>query len=453
MEKEVLLECMKKNNLKKYMNFEKIYEFSLYIMVIEIFLGGSGKVYNVPWRMMMMIFMVVLASIKIIKGTVVPKNLICGLGILWTYCIIWIFIGLVEGNLLKDGISDVTNFIALVYIPIIVLVQNKKDMFNKIIKILKITMLILSSITIILFLGSYCLRVVDINVGAFLEAFNKETNYGVITGGLYNLKFARVYFMNGLFMQFSLVFFIYDILNYGRKRDYINTLIILLGIFSSSTRGYWVGAGVVIILMLILVNKIQRKKLFNILVICLVISSPIMFTSTFKTEIVDRVISITDFSKDTSNKVRNIQISSMIKKIKEKPLIGSGFGANLEEYQEKTGLNGRHFEVYYLELIYKTGLLGVLIIISIGFKQFYCMFNNIIFNKNIIKKDKESAIAVTIGVIACLVTGITNPYMQGTIGIFTITCFSAGYFIFNNGTQYINLNKGFKLLGEKIGKN
>lgn len=453
MEKKVLLENIKADKLKKYINVEKIYEIFIYIMVIEIFLGGSGKLYNIPWRMMIIVFMFIFASIKIINGSELPKGLIIGLCIIFSYSFAWILIGFIKGNSLKAGVDDITNFIALIYIPILLVVSEKRRVFINIIKILKVSMIILASLTIILFLSSYILRFINIDVGAILEEFNKKTNYGLITGALYNFKFARVYFMNGLFMQFSLVFFIYDILNYGRKRDYLRTLIILLGVFSSSTRGYWIGAAIVILLLIFLVNKIQRKKLFKIVIICLIVSSPIMFTKVFKTEVIDRIISITDFSEDTSNKVRNIQINSMLTEIKKDILIGDGFGANLIEYQEKTGLSGRNFEVYYLELIYKTGIVGFLIISSILCKQFYCMFKDIILNKSNVEKDREYSVALTIGVISCFITGLTNPYMQGTIGIFTVSCFSAGYFIFNENTKYIKLNSMFNLFGEKSGKN
>ena len=425
------------------LNTEKIYEIFIYLMVIEIFLGGSGKINNIPLRMLIMIFMFGFASIKIIKGVEIPKGLIISLIILFGYSFIWIIIGVVKGNVLKFAIDDITNFIALIYIPILLIVHEKKRVFINIIKILKISMLILSSITTILFILSYILIHNNIDFIAVLEKFNNDTNYGLITGSLYNFKFARLYFSNGLFMQFSLAFFIYDVLNYGRKRDYLNCLIILAGIFSSSTRGYWIGAAIVIFMLIILVNKIQRKKLFKIIMVCLVISSPIMFTKTFKTEVIDRIVSITNFSEDPSNKIRTIQINSMLTEIEKQPLIGAGFGADLVEYQAKTGLSGRFFELYYLELIYKTGILGFSIILIILFKRLYHMFKEIILKENNNNKNKEEyeyAVAMTVGVISCLITGLTNPYMQGTIGIFTISCFSASYYIFNKNIEYIKFN-------------
>lgn len=436
------------------MSKNKFVNILLFIMIIEIFLGGSGKIFNIPIRIGLLLIMLITTLIYIVKyKPEIPKNLIIGIFALWMYCACWVILGVINGNNILHSLNDVTNFFSIIYIVIIlVITKSNKKAFKLIISNLKICMLVLSIVTIILFVGSYIGTFFDINIGSMLEWFNNNTNYGIITGALYNFKFARVYFVGGIFMQVSLAFFIYDILNKNRVRDYIYTVIILLGIFSSSTRGYWIGAVIVILMMIIMTNKKQKIRIAKVLLVVSVIFSPIVFTPFFKNEVINRVISVSDFSKDVSNQTRTIQIEYMMDKIKEKPVLGSGFGANLTEYEVETGLSGRQFEVYYLELVYKTGILGMLILLSIFLIPFYFMFKNVIFNENILDEDKELLKALVIGGVSAIITGITNPYMQGTVGIFIIVLMICGYFIVNENTEKINL-KNNKWLKENFRKN
>ncbi|WP_370774092.1 hypothetical protein [Clostridium sp.] len=62
--------------------------------------------------------------------------------------------------------------------------------------------------------------------------------------------------------------------------------------------------------------------------------------------------------------------------IKEKPVLGWGFGAHIDEYPQymedngfTTSVSSSSFELYYVELVFKTGVIGVLIFFG------YLVFN------------------------------------------------------------------------------
>ncbi|WP_436512581.1 O-antigen ligase family protein [Clostridium thermobutyricum] len=423
-------------------NIKNVNKILLIILIIEILIGGSGKIFNIPIRIGILGIALILTIINILKYKYkIPKNLLLSISCLWVYSIMWVVIGILKGNNFKYALEDITNFFCIIYIVIILIfTEYKKNNFIKIINILKVCMIILSIITIALFIGSYIGNYIGINVGGELEKFNNATNYGVITGGIYGMKFARVYFINGIFMQVALPFFIYDILNKNRLKDYIFTIIILLGIFSSSTRGYWLGAVVVLFLMILLNKKEKRIKIIKLIFITVIICSPIFTTDFFKIQVLGRITSITNFSTDASNDIRRIQINYMGEEIKENPILGSGFGSNLNKYTEATGLDGRRFEVYYLELVYKTGILGFLILVIILLLSIYRIFKDVILNDSIIEENKEIMIGLVSGSISVLITGITNPYMQGSIGIFIISIMFSGYIILVNDKK-IDINK------------
>ena len=131
----------------------------------------------------------------------------------------------------------------------------------------------------------------------------------------------------------------------------------------------------------------------------------------------DRIESISD--------LRAIQLKFLVNRIKEKPILGWGFGAHIEEYPQYMidnnlqPVSSTSFELYYIELLFKTGIIGILIFFG------YLVFNFVklivlLFKKNLRMRDEQVLVGWTIGTMSILASSITNPYIAGLSVFFVL---------------------------------
>lgn len=77
------------------------------------------------------------------------------------------------------------------------------------------------------------------------------------------------------------------------------------------------------------------------------------------------------------------------------------------------------FELYYIELLFKTGIIGILIFFG------YLVFNFVklivlLFKKNLRMRDEQVLVGWTIGTMSILASSITNPYIAGLSVFFVL---------------------------------
>ena len=110
-------------------------------------------------------------------------------------------------------------------------------------------------------------------------------------------------------------------------------------------------------------------------------------------------------------------------KIKEKPIAGWGFGAQLTEYKDfmiennMPAVDDSNFELYYIELIYKTGILGGIFFFGYIIYKFIQLLM-LLFKYKLAEKDEQVLVAWSIAFISFFVSGITNPYLASLCGFF-----------------------------------
>lgn len=213
--------------------------FILFFVITELILGGLGRLFYIPFRIAIFLVALSVSIIYIFKNRIViSKKVIIGIILLFLYCICGVTIGVFNGNSIGTSLKDITNFLSILYIIIfIVFIKYKKEILYKIIKMFRQYSLFIAIMTIILFLWSYIAKYIGINAIETLVNFQNITNYGLITGWLYDMNFARIYFANGIYMQIALAFSISDMLKYKEKKYYIEAVILILGILTSNTRG------------------------------------------------------------------------------------------------------------------------------------------------------------------------------------------------------------------------
>lgn len=407
------------------------------LIFIEFVLGGLGHVFGLPIRkglfvvgILFSIYMIFREKIKIEKVFLIPIIVVC------IYLAYGSIIGLINRNSLGDIFSDVNSFLGIIYILLLIAyVKGRNENIDKIINVFVNCAVIVAIMTITLFFVSRIYLPNNLEIIVTYNNLNSKLQYGFISGLVMSNNYARVYLYNGIFMQLAAAIMFIKLFNKDKNVfGIVKLAILLVGIYVSNTRGFWLGTiGAVVISM---IYYLWRFKKFNLTLRNIVIALiPLILVSVIipKTivavspeqnlpnssgSIKDRIESISDFENDESNKVRAIQLKFLVNRIKEKPILGWGFGAHIEEYPQYMidnnlqPVSSTSFELYYIELLFKTGIIGILIFFG------YLVFNFVklivlLFKKNLRMRDEQVLVGWTIGTMSILASSITNPYIAG----------------------------------------
>lgn len=414
------------------------------LIFIEFVLGGLGHVLGLPIRkglfaigILFSVYMIFREKIRIEKKFLVPIIIVC------IYIGYGSIIGLVNGNSFGDVFSDVNSFLGILYILLlIVYIKGRSENIDKILNIFVNCAVIVAVMTIVLFFVSRIYLPNNLEIIVAYNNLNTKLQYGLISGLVLSNNYARVYLYNGIFMQLAVAIMFIKLFNKDRNiAGIVKLALLLIGIYVSNTRGFWLGTvGVVVLSFAYYLWRVRKYKLTikNILIaiiplilVAIIIPKTIVPVSPDQNlpessgSIKDRIESIGDFENDESNKVRAIQLRFLVDKIKEKPVLGWGFGAHIYEYpqyMEENGLqsvNSSSFELYYVELVFKTGIIGVLIFFGYLVYNFVKLLL-ILFKRGLKERDEQMLVGWTIGTMSILASSITNPYIAGLSVFFVL---------------------------------
>ena len=414
------------------------------LIFIEFVLGGLGHVLGLPIRkglfaigILFSVYMIFREKIRIEKKFLVPIIIVC------IYIGYGSIIGLINGNSFGDVFSDVNSFLGILYILLlIVYIKGRSENIDKTLNIFVNCAVIVAVMTIVLFFVSRIYLPNNLEIIVAYNNLNTKLQYGLISGLVLSNNYARVYLYNGIFMQLAVAIMFIKLFNKDRNiAGIVKLALLLIGIYVSNTRGFWLGTvGVVVLSFTYYLWRVRKYKLTikNILIaiiplilVAVIIPKTIVPVSPDQNlpessgSIKDRIESIGDFENDESNKVRAIQLRFLVDKIKEKPVLGWGFGAHIYEYpqyMEENGLqsvNSSSFELYYVELVFKTGIIGVLIFFGYLVYNFVKLLL-ILFKRGLKERDEQMLVGWTIGTMSILASSITNPYIAGLSVFFVL---------------------------------
>lgn len=425
----------------------KFYNYLVILIFIELVLGGLGHMFGLPIRKVLFVlgilsslFMMYINKVKIKKNYIIPIVLVIG------YTAYGSIVGIINGNSLGDIFSDANSFLGILYM--ILLLNYFGDNFNKMRKIMDLIAnlgTIIALITIGLFFYSRVFLPGDQDIIMKYMELEEKLQYGLITGLVQSNNYARVYLFNGIFMQIGAMILTIKILFKNDKVKILESaklLLLLIGIFVSTTRGFWVGTGVGMVF--VLGYYIWKRKERNLTIKRFVVVFVLFYAFTLilpmtidKTtvphssvesgtqNIKDRVESIVDFKNNLSNKIRVIQLEFLVNRIEEKPVLGWGFGAHIEEYGQYMDDNNlpavrtSNFELYYVELLFKTGALGIIYLFVYLAYEFFRLVRVLIKNK--LEKNEEIVlIGWTIAFLSFMASSLTNPYLSSLSGFFML---------------------------------
>lgn len=414
------------------------------LIFIEFVLGGLGHILGLPIRkglfavgIVFSVYMIFRERIRVEKKFLIPIIVVC------IYIAYGSVIGLINGNSLGDIFSDVNSFLGILYILLLIAyIKGRSENINKLLNIFVNCATIVSIITIILFVVSRIYLPNNLEIIVAYNNLNTKLQYGLISGLVLSNNYARVYLYNGIFMQLAVAIMFIKLFNKEKNIfGIVKLAILLIGIYVSNTRGFWLGTvGVVVLSFAYYLWRVKKYRLTikNVLIsiiplilVAVIIPKTIVAVSPEQNlpdsagSIKDRIESIGDFENDESNKVRAIQLRFLVDKIKEKPVLGWGFGSHIYEYPQYMkenglqGVNSSSFELYYVELVFKTGIIGVLIFFGYLIYNFVKLML-ILFKKGLRERDEQMLLGWTIGTMSILASSITNPYIAGLSVFFVL---------------------------------
>ena len=356
--------------------------------------------------------------------------------------LIWMPIGLLNGNLPRDVVADGNGHLFLAFsLAIIALIRQGHGPWVRhwfLVVCIANAVVTLAMIVGIL-VGLIPLRpLTDILYGDLLA--------GNVIGFQPNGAF-RFFLASGLYLQIGIALVAWRIMrNPTSIVNWVMYAILLIDVTATYTRGFWIGTVVALGAVLVLGAASWRPAATvlggtaAIFLAGTIIATPLNFN--LPDYIIERAMSITSTGDETpviiapgddteagggvtydrsgarSNQIRVHQAEVLIGHILERPILGFGFGTIAQDYQFDKIFS---YELAFLDLMYKTGIVGLLIYISFPIRLIIDALRARIGRltlPNLVSR-RETAIVVSI-VTSILLTGATNPYFLSAFGLMPI---------------------------------
>ena len=396
--------------------------FCLYLFATVIDATGSGLISTIPgigisvkYLLSAVLCLLFIARvITFLMGKGFPENHFrWNIVSLVSFSIFFVIVGLLRGNetgfVLKDALGFFYYLAAFVLFPFY---EKNEDIFP----LLKALFFSAILVSFVLISVEYLLvsgRISSIPVGLFLL----ESQLGFLTG--IGEHFFRLHIRSGIFIQIA-VAISYSLLAYKQevKGVFRWTMLCagLAALFITFSRGFWLGLlASAFLATLMLMRNANVKGMAVAFVLTLFAFSFFLGVSGASLGGVfgDRFFSSFNFTDNPSNLVRAWQFSELQEKALDHPVIGSGYGAYLESYSKDV----EHpflYELDYVSMVMKFGVGGFLVLCSIFFSILRKEYLFLALVRD--RKIKAVATGIFVSQIGLLVTGATNPYMNGILG-------------------------------------
>jgi len=368
--------------MKSFRNQFTLSNIFLVIILLEVFLMGSGRMIMIgPMTLRMVLFTLAMVSslIYLFVKNVIDKQTTILLSIFFISSSVALLRGTINGAdnmLILEDLKPLSFFLILIYFSI-----NITDMDR--VKI--ITMAIKTSALTLVAVYATILLLLYFNVIEFLNLYDllsKDSSF-IFRGA------DGLFFYSGfLYLCIGFIFFMFS----SRLIDKLLGLLMFIAIVLSFTRGFLLATVMVVAIYFIF----MKKSMSSGILIVLIVFASLLLLPIYTIEIGDKtesdMIRITTFTQV-------IESSNIIS-----ILVGHGFGIGTPE-------RPIHMESSLLEIFHKQGLLGLffwfMIFYTIIQKYFKACRNNC----------RDLALPFFLSSVAIFIQTNTNPYMNNPIGM------------------------------------
>ena len=383
--------------------FAKKLEYGFYFLLLELFIGSKGYLLaltlpsgdRISLRFAIFVIAIIFYLITLIKGK--GKEFFTENKWLGPYLALAFFvaIGITNGWLLSSSKSfwffDLNSWLFFLAAPIFFTCLKSKDSLKNIVSILLASSLYLSlkTLFILSFFGA-----TTTPLAGFVYYWIRNTGVGEITFLKENLY--RVFFQSQLFLLPALLIsgaFMKQAPTKKQCLPWFGYLIIISSaLLASLSRSFWLGIIVIIILALFLprhagavaVNGVINK--FNVAQagkfvgkLCVVFVMSLILLSLLTLNFWPKVLygRLENQTEEAAGASRINQLQPLLKRIAERPILGSGFGADFTYKtsdpralaENPTGLRTTYASEWgFLDIALKIGILGLLAYLWINIK-------------------------------------------------------------------------------------
>ncbi len=356
----------------------------LIITLLELFLGGGGRVFEIgpaTLRMLLFILNISIAGILFIYRERIPKYTVVLMASVFLILLFYIFLGWMNGApfvLIAEDVKPLSYFFSILFFSYYI---DSEQRVQLVVSLIKKTSLLMA-------LGYIAIQVLFLLGKLDFLSFYEYVNSKVSPSDFIFRGTAGLFFYKGfLYMVVGLIFWIHT----ESKHKATAILIILIAMILTGTRGFILMFGFLYALFYGIPLLLKLKVRMLILTAILVLGSMYFFGNF---EIGDKVLS------------DNIRVQQLIQVIdRVNPIsffIGHGFGIGVPVREV-------HMEIGYLEVFHKQGILGL----SLWALFFIVLYNVYIRGTSFAGIRK----AFFLSVLFVILLSLTNPFFNNPIGI------------------------------------
>jgi hypothetical protein len=332
----------------------------------------------------------------------------------------WMSIGLVNGNKPSDVLGDGDGMFFLAFAALVAALAYIGDLGW-----LRKWLLVACTAIALLTLGLAIVAVTGVATvtptlrDALLGRLDMGGAVGILSDGT-----LRLYLGSGLYLQVAVALVTWELLRQPRRMwPWLLTAVLVVDLVFTWTRGYWLGAAVAFGFVLLFGSRGLRRPLLLLgaaaATLMVMTVGALAMGSTLPYDIFNRAIGIVGLGADEmgsgSNFVRVAQAQVLLAHIAERPVLGWGFGTIAWDY-----LYGQiySYELAYLDLAYKTGLVGLVLFLSFPLRLLLDSVRGRLGRIHLPPgvTAREAAVPGAI-ILSLLVTGATNPYLTAAFGL------------------------------------
>lgn len=426
-------------------------EFGIYFVLAELIIGSKGYLFSLEYSgisisirlaMFLAIFTAwFLKSIFTKKERFGNFSLIKWYGILLSFVVLGIMVGYYNGNPLKDIFYDMNGWLYFALLPVfLVSIRDHKSVQNLLQVIFASALSMISKTIVLLFIFSHQIQFIM----PTLYKWVRDTGVGEITK--MDNNFYRIFFQSHIYAVIIFFIIAYIVINVSRKNFTRSSycLHILIGFFSalvtfiSYSRSFWLGGlvGIVFLMYAILfIIKLTMKKSFEIGVVMFAVFAVVYVStlaivkfpwpnpSSFTGGLIEERTK--DVTEEAASASRFKLLVPLFDKIKENPILGSGFGTSVTyETSDPRALAANpdglyttySFEWGYLDTWIETGIFGLLayLILLVSIYRFGL---KVLRKYDIQSYEASLVIGLLTGLVVLSAVNATTPYLNHPLGI------------------------------------
>ena len=385
-------------------NQNSIFKGLSFLVLIELVLGGSGKVISFgPLSLRMVLLGIVLICELILlleRKLYLFRNDFLLLIILFYFLINSCFSSF--SNRTSDILDVLLGYLTILICPFFIyLCRTNQDIYKMYYKLFMRCSLIMAVMSIVFWLYSF------FNGRSIYYSFMVRLNQESYSRMGFIGNIPRIFLKGSIFVCIAFVFSFYQVLVHKNTKNIIIMVIFLVATIMTFTLGFYFAVIITTILVAANVYKFRRRNVISILVIAI----PIMLFLYSRLGIGD--ILIDKFSNGYSSSARIIQLRIVLNKFFDFPslLIGKGLGTRFYVdygYEIKDFYN---LEIMWLQVLADTGI--------VGFALYFGYIISIIgrLRRRYIYTEIFEFYLFSIGLLIMCLVSFVNPFLNNAIGL------------------------------------